>query len=79
MSKEDEGAQITQRGALTCQACIPRGWLDEQAKAFVDKENLCGTTHGWQLRKEGSPYLAGAPERQPCSTLPDFVHVMFDA
>lgn len=75
-----EGAQITRRGAFSCQACIPAQWTDEQAKAFADRENLCGTTNGWFLRKQGDPALSGCDERVPCESRgPGFVHVMFDA
>lgn len=75
----DEGAQITRRGALSCQACIPKHWTDAQAKAFADRENLCGTERGWFLRKQGDPALSGCDERVQCVERTDFVHVMFDA
>jgi hypothetical protein len=76
----DESAQITRRGAFSCQACIPKHWTDEQAKSFTDRENLCGTTSGWFVRKQGDPALGGCDERVPCEQRgPNFVHVMFDA
>lgn len=75
----NEGAEITLRGALCCQACIPKHWTDAQAKAFADTENLCGTENGWFLRKQGDPALAGCDERVPCLDRQGFVHVMFDA
>ncbi len=77
---DDEGAQITQRGAFSCQVCIPAQWTDEQAKQFADRENLCGTANGWFVRKQGDPALAGRDERVPCEARgPEFVHVMLDA
>jgi hypothetical protein len=72
-------AQILRRGVLSCQVCVPASWTDEQVKEFADDHNLCGTSHGWQIRKEGDRRLAGDPERATCSDDPSFVHVMLDA
>ncbi len=77
--ENDEGATITRRGAFSCQACVPKHWTDEQAKDFADRENLCGTTKGLLMRKQGDPTLSGCDERVQCVERADFVHVMFDA
>jgi len=71
--------EVTQRNALDMQVCVPADWTDEQVKTFADYHNLCGTVAGWQIRKEGSPWLAGKPERNPCAERQGFVHVMLDA
>lgn len=75
----DDQAQITKTGALDCQVCVPADWTDERVKAFADMEYVCGTTSGWQIRREGDPHLAGAPERVACAQRDGFVHVMLDA
>jgi hypothetical protein len=79
MTTIDEGAAITRRSMLSCQACIPKHWTDAMAKDFADRENLCGTENGWLLRKQGDPALSGCDERVQCQERPGFVHVMFDA
>ena len=72
-------ASVTRRGALDMQVCVPSDWTDEQVKAFADTKNLCGTQHGWQIRREGSVLLAGMKERKPCNQRSRFVHIMLDA
>ena len=76
-----ENPEITRRGALDMQVCVPKTWTDDQVKSFADCNNLCGTSLGWQIRKEGDEALNGAPERVPCSsaTRNGFVHIMLDA
>lgn len=72
-------AVVTKRGALDMQICVPKDWTDEQAKEFADRENLCGTEHGWHIRRQGDPALAGAPERMLCAANAAMVHIMLDA
>jgi len=73
------GAQVTRRGAFSCQVCVPQEWDDAQVKSFADRETLCGTEHGWSIRKEGDKALRGDLERNPCTDDPTFVHIMLDA
>lgn len=72
-------AEITRRGAFDCQVCVPHDWTDEQVKDFANRENLCGTEHGWHIRREGDKALAGDPERVKCEGRPGHVHIMLDA
>jgi hypothetical protein len=72
-------AEVTRRGALDMQVCVPAGWTDAEVKEFADRENLCGTDNGWHLRKEGDAALAGDPERVPCASRAGHVHIMLDA
>lgn len=74
-----DAAQVTRRGMLDMQVCVPAGWTDEQVKEFADRNNLCGTENGWQVRREGSELLNGQPERVQCEGQPGFVHIMLDA
>lgn len=74
-----EGAQVTRRGALDMQVCVPADWDDYAVKRFADRENLCGTSNGWVIRKEGDKLLNGGPERMPCAERKGFVHIMLDA
>lgn len=71
-------AEVTQRGALSMQVCVPAEWSDDQVKSFADRENLCGTEQGWFIRREGDRALAGAAERVPCESRSGHVHVMLD-
>jgi hypothetical protein len=72
-------ATVTRRGALDMQVCVPEKWTNEQVKEFADKENPCGTSLGWTIRKQGDKLLLGASERVICSQLKTFVHIMLDA
>ena len=78
-SFEDDLPEVTRVGILDMQVCVPKDWTDEQVKEFADRENLCGTTHGWGIRKQGDRALAGADERVICSKRKNFVHIMLDA
>lgn len=71
--------QVTMRGVLSMQVCVPTDWKDHDIKHFADKHNECGTSNGWFVRKEGDKALAGSPERVACASRPGFVHVMLDA
>lgn len=71
--------EVTKRGALDMQVCVPSTWTNEQVKTFADRENLCGTQFGWTIRKKGDPLLRDDPERQPCKQRDGFVHIMLDA
>ena len=72
-------AEVTYRGTLSMQVCVPSNWTDDQVKSFADRENLCGTQNGWHIRKDGDPALAGEPERCPCQDREGHVHIMLDA
>jgi hypothetical protein len=70
---------ITKRGTLDMQVCVPSEWTDEQVKSFAERENPCGTTHGWQIRREGDEALVGSKERVQCASISTNVHIMLDA
>lgn len=70
---------LTRAGLLDCQVCVPASWSDDQVTEFAQKVNPCGTTHGWQVRKQGNKLLAGADERVQCAQRSDCVHIMLDA
>lgn len=72
-------AVVTKYGAISTQVCVPADWDDAAVLAFAERENPCGTEHGWQIRREGSELLAGAPERVECSERHTHVHIMLDA
>ncbi len=71
--------EVTRAGALDMQVCVPSDWTNEQVKEFADRENICGTEHGWHIRKRGDPAVAGAAERVACAQRSDHVHIMLDA
>lgn len=70
--------ELLKVGIFSMQVCVPKDWTDEQVEQFANKEHPAGTTHGWTIRKQGSPLLAGADERVTCSQHPDKVHIMLD-
>lgn len=72
-------AEVTRRGALSMQVCVPNDWTDDQVKEFADRENPCGTENGWSIRKAGDKALNGDPERSPCANGGGQVHIMLDA
>lgn len=71
--------EVTRRGALDMQVCVPKDWTDEQVLEFAEMENPCGTSTGWGIRREGSEFLQGTPERVPCCERDGAVHIMLDA
>lgn len=71
--------EVTREDFLDMQVCVPANRTDELVKAFANTKNECGTENGWQIRKEGSPYLIGKPERVKCADREGFVHIMLDA
>lgn len=85
--------QVTKYGLLSMQVCVPKEYTDEQVMAFVKRYEQsvvaeaelaigrkCPMTHrtGWEIRKEGSPYLQGSPERAQCVERCGCVHIMLD-
>lgn len=70
---------IARHGILDCQICVPADYTDEQVLKAAEGLNPCGASGGWHIRKEGSKYLNGAPERVTCEDDPDNVHIMLDA
>ena len=72
-------AQVTRTSGLAMQVCVPDFWHDDAAQLFAEQQNPCGTTAGWQIRRQGSKQLAGADERVPCREREGHVHIMLDA
>ncbi len=72
-------SQVIKHGAMSLQVCVPSCMTDAEVKAFADREVLCGTEHGWAIRRAGDKALRDAPERAKCETLTDHVHIMLDA
>lgn len=70
--------EVTKRGMLDCQVCVPSDYSDIRVKEYADLANPAGTELGWIIRKEGDPILRGAPERQPCKQREGCVHIMLD-
>jgi len=72
-------AEITKRGVLDCQVCVPENFSDKQVLRFVNAANPCGTSNGWAIRKQGDPALLGCDERVKCLDREGHVHIMLDA
>ena len=79
MTEAAHQASVSKRGSLDMQVCVPADWSDDQVVEFASMANPCGTQNGWGIRREGSKYLAGAPERRVCEDREGFVHIMLDA
>lgn len=78
-------AEVTFMTPLGMQVCVPDNWTDKQVVEFAGLSEICGTSGGWGIRKEGNALLAGDPERAPCKShkggpgREGFVHIMIDA
>lgn len=72
-------AEVTRRGFLDMQVCVPEHWSDSQVMEFAEREYPCGTEGGWSIRREGDKHLAGMPERNACGDRAGHVHIMLDA
>jgi len=75
---DKEEAMVTQVGLLSMQVCVPKGWSNEEISRFARMAVPCGTSNGWQMRKQ-EEYATPDQERVPCSERTNFVHVLFDA
>lgn len=72
-------AEVSYRGFLDMQVCVPDHWTDEQVLEFAARENPCGTTNGWFVRRTGDKALGNSPERNRCLEREGCVHIMLDA
>lgn len=75
----EQVAVVTQNRVFDMQVCVPSSWSDEEVLHFANAANPCCTSEGWFIRKEGSHYLGGDPERVPCEERDGMVHIMLDA
>ena len=73
-----EKPEVTRRGALDMQVCVPEDWTDEQVQNFAEERNPSGVEGGWLIRKTGHPLLGGDLERSPCYGKSTFVHITLD-
>lgn len=71
-------AEVTRRGFLYMQICVPVDWTDGQVLRFAETENPAGTERGWEIRRESRRVLAGPSDRVPCNDRADHVHIMLD-
>lgn len=74
----DTTAEVTKLNVFSMQVCVPAFWLDEDVLNFAERENPCGVTGGWQIRRKGDEALKGHPERNPCGEREGYVHIMLD-
>lgn len=71
--------EVTYRGALDMQVCVPKKWKNKEVVEFANTQYLCGTQNGWFIRKQGDEALSGDDERVSCNERKGFVHIMLDA
>lgn len=69
--------EVTRAGLLYVQVCVPEQWTDEEIRIFAEKENPCGTEHGWSVRTDPE-LLNGDPARNKCSARQGYIHVTLD-
>ena len=72
-------AEVTMLGVLDMQVYVPIKWTDDQVRGFAEKENPCGTSNGWFIRRQGDRLLDGDDERVKCEDRADHVHIVLDA
>lgn len=78
MVQTENMAEVTKHGLIDMQVCVPDSWNDKQVVEFANRENLCGTSNGWSIRREDNPVLNGDGERVTCSDREGFVHIMLE-
>ena len=64
--------QVVRINILAMQVCVPKSFTDAQVKEFAERENPCGTTHGWQVRHD-------EPARVQCTERAECVHIVLEA
>lgn len=65
--------QVTHYGIFDMQVCVPKTYADSQVLEFAERENICGTTSGWHIRRTGDT------ERVQCVKFEENCHIMLDA
>lgn len=70
--------EVTRRGLLGMQVCVPESFTDEQAEEFANNDTPTGIESRWTIRREGDPALCGCAERVPCEDRAGCVHIMMD-
>lgn len=68
--------QVTQRGLLHCQVCVPKDWTPEQARDWLQSVNPAGTRAGW-IFVDSSEQLSGDQPIVECRLRNGFVHMVF--
>lgn len=77
--KDDEPwPEVVKVSLLDMQVCVPADWTDEQVTDYANSASPTGIRSDWAIRKEGSEYLQGAPERCPCDDREGCVHISLD-
>jgi hypothetical protein len=69
-------AEVTRRGLLDMQVCVPDDWTDAQAEQFANTDTPTGISSDWRLRTADDPSQAGAPIRVKCQQREGHVHIM---
>lgn len=69
-------ASILKMTGLAMRLCVPGNFTEEQIVEFAENKNPCGTSHGWELAKEGHLSLEGNKDRIMCAGDVDNVHVV---
>lgn len=69
-------AQVTRRGFLDLQVCVPKEWTDKQAEDFANDDSPTGIESRWALRDADCPAQAGAPIRVQCEQCAENVHII---
>lgn len=75
----DDKPQVTRMALLDMQVCVPSDWTDDQITKFANRENVCGTSLGWCITRQGDKFLSGCDERVKCLKRDGFVHIMLHA
>ena len=70
--------EVTRRGLLGMQVCVPSDYSDQQVEDFANVENPTGIDSRWTIRRQGDEALAGCDERVLCESRPGCVHLMLD-
>lgn len=71
-------SQVTRRGFLDMQVCVPKSFSDDEVTAFANAENPTGIDSKWAIRRKSDPALSGCAERVQCESLADHCHIMLD-
>lgn len=69
---EDKPAVLEKFGLLGGAICVPKGWTDGQATAWVEGQNPAGTSGGWQVNESHEA------NRSACTQRPNCVHLIIN-
>lgn len=70
--------EILRENLFTLQVCVTKGFSLVDIESEVNRQHLCGTSHGWCVRDIGSCKELNHEQRVQCAKYPENEHIVLD-